>query len=69
MPDMGPGRYSIMSDILVVGNGILKLMGSLNPKASGRDGMLAHILKECSCELADILTVIFNQSLENKSNP
>lgn len=56
--------------IHVDSNGVRKLREKLNPnKASGLEGNNARILKECSGELADILSVIFGQSLQTGQVP
>ena len=70
LPDMGTSDFSSMSNISVDRNGVLKLLNKLNPnKASGPDNINARILKECSGELADILTIIFDLSLHTGEVP
>ncbi|KAL4229731.1 E3 ubiquitin-protein ligase sh3rf3 [Mactra antiquata] len=60
---MGPSRYLSMSDIHIDSNEVLKLLNGLNPdKMSGPYGVNASILKECSSELAEISSIIFNLS-------
>ena len=48
----------------------LKLLNGLNKhKASGPDGLSARVLKECSSEIAPILTLIYNESLAQDTVP
>ena len=59
-----------MPDIHIDSHGVKCLLDKLKPhKASGPDGIQARILKECSGELADTLSDIFNQSLSTGQVP
>ena len=59
-----------MEDIVVTNDGIEKLLHKTNPrKASGPDSVPGQILKECAVELAPILTLIFNTSLQQGTVP
>ena len=59
-----------MEDIEVDEAGIRKLLQKTNPrKATGPDSIPAHILKDCASELAPILTIIFNKSLQEGKVP
>ena len=52
-----------MGEITVDPNGVLKLLNNLKiHKASGPDGLIARVLKECSSEIAPILALIYNES-------
>ena len=59
-----------MGEITVDPKGALKLLNSLNiHKAPGPDGLSARVLKECSSEIAPILTLIYNESLAQGTVP
>ena len=59
-----------MEDFSVTVEGVEKLLHRSNPgKASGPDLIPARLLKECSEDLAPILTTIFNKSLQTGSVP
>ena len=59
-----------MSDIVVTIEGVKKLLDKSNPnKATGPDQIPAWILKECSAELAPILTLVLNESLKQCKVP
>ena len=62
--------YPDMEDIEVDKAGIRKLLQKTNPrKATGPDSIPARILKDCTSELAPILTIIFNKSLQEGKVP
>ena len=64
IPSKGTSPFTPMGEITVDPNGVLKLLNNLKiHKASGRDGLSARVLKECSSEIAPILALIFNKSL------
>ena len=45
-------------------------MNNLNiHKASGPDGLIARVLKECSSEISTMLALIFNESLAQGTVP
>ncbi|MCG8035226.1 MAG: reverse transcriptase family protein, partial [Candidatus Thiodiazotropha taylori] len=59
-----------MPEIDIQEEGIRKLLENINPKkAAGPDNVPARILKDCACELAPILTLIFRQSLSDGQVP
>ena len=59
-----------MGGITVDPKGVLKLLNGLNiHKAPGSDGLSARVLRECSSEIAPILTLIYNESLGQGSVP
>ena len=62
--------HSPMGEITVDPKGVLKLLNGLNiHKAPGLDGLSARVLKECSSEIAPILTLIYNESLAQGTVP
>ena len=59
-----------MNDIIINENGVKKCIERLNEKkASGPDKIPIKVLKQCSTELAPILTSIFQQSLSTGEIP
>ena len=57
------GEFPPMKDITFSQNGVMKLLGNLNPhKAMGPDNIPPMILKECATELAPAVTAIFQTS-------
>ena len=59
-----------MPDIVICGEGVLKLLKKINPqKASGPDMIPAPILKDLAEELAPILTKIFQKTLSGGEVP
>ena len=59
-----------MADITVSEEGVLKLLQQLNPnKASGPDAIPPSTLKELATEIAPIITVIFQRSLDSGKLP
>ena len=59
-----------MGEITVDPKGVLKLLNGLNiHEAPGPDGLSARVLKECSSEIAPILTLIYNESLAQGTAP
>ena len=59
-----------MPEIDISTNGILKLLGNLDPsKAAGPDKMRPLVLKELRGQIAPILKVIFQVSLEQGQVP
>ena len=65
IPDLGASPYRSLPKINVSGNGVKKLLENLNPrKAVGPDFVPTQILKEFKEDIAPILQVIFQQSLD-----
>ena len=61
---------ALAGEITVDPKGVLKLLNSLNIlKAPGPDGLSARLLKECSSEIAPILTLVYNESLAQGTVP
>ena len=59
-----------MEEIHIDEDGVRKLLQKTNPrKATGPDNIPACILKDCSSELAPILIIIFNKSLQEGTVP
>ena len=59
-----------IGEITVDPKGVLKLLNTLNiHKAHGPDGLSARVLKECSSEIAPILTLIYDESLAQGTVP
>ena len=66
----GTSPFTPMGEITVDPKGVLKLLNGLNiHKAPGPDGLNARVLKECSSEIAPILTLIYNESLAQGTVP
>jgi hypothetical protein len=70
MPNKGPSPHPVMPDIIVTAPGVHRQLSSLNVhKATGPDGLSAHILKETAEISAEILTTIYNKSLKSGEVP
>ena len=70
IPGKGASPFTPMGEITVDPKGVLKLLNSLYlHKAPGLDGLSARVLKECSPEIAPILTLIYNESLAQGTVP
>ena len=66
----GPSDYPETDNIIISESGVLKLLQNLNAhKAGGPDNIKPTILKELAGELAPILSIIFNKSLESGEIP
>ena len=64
IPSPSGKRFPSMPEISVSCPGVEKLLRQLNPnKAPGPDSIPARVLKECSNELAPLITILFNKSL------
>ena len=63
-------NISSIPDIVVSTKGVEKLLKNLNPnKATGPDGISPRVLKEFASEIAPILTIIFQASLDSGTIP
>ena len=70
IPSKGTSPFTAMGEITVDPKGVIKLLNNLNiHKAPGPDGLSARVLKECSSEIAPVLTYIFNESLAQGAVP
>ena len=59
-----------MPEIFITERGVFKLLQALNiSKAADPDGLRPRVLKELSSELAQILTLLFQASLNQQSLP
>ena len=59
-----------MRDIIITENGINKLLQNINiHKASGPDNIHGRILKECTTQIAPILTTLFSLSFKTGKIP
>ena len=64
------GSYPSAPELDITCAGIQKLLGKLNSnKASGPDNIKPKVLKELAPEIAPILTIILNKSLETGEIP
>ena len=65
IPNKGQSQHPQMRDIIITENGINKLLQNINiHKASGPDNIHGRILKECTTQIAPILTTLFSVSLK-----
>ena len=65
IPDPDGDPFPTMQPFTVIEEGVRKLLQKSNPrKASGPDMIPAWLLKECAEDLAPILAIIFNKSLQ-----
>ena len=69
-PSLGNSPHPSMPDIKVTESGVLKLLSNLNPnKAQGPDCLHPRLLKSLANEIAPILTVIFQHSIDTGDVP
>ena len=69
-PDPDGTPLPDMDNITVTEQGVKKLLQKSNPqKATGPDMIPARLLRECSEELAPILTIVFNRTLQTGCVP
>ena len=67
---MNPANRPSVQPITVNRKGVLKLLNDINPhKATGPDAIPGRLLKSLSDEVADILTMIFQASLDQGKIP
>ena len=70
LPEYTGKAYPDIPDIIIQPEGVAKLLHHIKPhKASGPDGLPCRILKELADEIAPVLTIIFNQSLQLGQTP
>ena len=70
IPDLGPSPHPSMKKITVTSKGVFLLLARMNPhKATGPDGISAQILKILAEEIAPILTLLFQASLDQGTVP
>ena len=66
LPSMPPSEIPDMPNITIDCNGVVKLLGQLNPsKANGPDQIPTRVLKEAAPAIAPYLCYIFQQSLDS----
>ena len=65
IPNKGPSLYETMPIITIDSKGIEKLLTNINPhKACGPDAIPARFLKETAKEIAPILQIIYQKSID-----
>ena len=70
IPKMKSANHPSVSPIMVNRKGVLKLLNDINPyKATGPDAIPGRLLKSLSDEVADILCMIFQASLDQGKTP
>ena len=70
IPDLGPSPHPTMENIKVTTRGVFLLLDRMNPhKATGPDGISAQILKVLAEEIAPILSLLFQASLDQGTVP
>ena len=70
LPSKWPSPFSAMRKIIVIRNGVTKLLRVLKPhKASGPDSIPTYILKVAADEISPVLTKIFQTSLDTDEVP
>ena len=70
LPSMPPSEIPNMPNITIDCNGVVKLLGQLNPsKANGPDQIPTRVLKEAAPAIAPYLYYIFQQSLDSGNVP
>ena len=63
-----PPAESVIDDIDIQQNGVLKLLKSVKPhKATGPEGVSARFLKEFSVQIAPALTLLYRNSLKQEA--
>ena len=67
---LGKPKYPIMKDIVIDPNGVLKLLLNLKvDKAAGPDNIKPIVLKELAHEILDVVSLIFQKSLNTGQIP
>ena len=70
LPDLVSKNIPSIPDIIVSTDGVEKLLKNLNPnKATGPDGISPRVLREFASEIAPILTIIFQTSIDSGTIP
>jgi hypothetical protein len=65
LPPVSPTIVESITNIMIQESGVLKLLQDLNiSKAPGPDALPNKVLKECAVELAPVVSMIFQSSLE-----
>jgi len=67
---LGKPKYPIMKDIVIDPNGVLKLLLNLKvDKAAGPDNIKPIVIKELAHEILDVVSLIFQKSLNTGQIP
>ena len=70
LPKMKPTNHPTVRPTVVNRKGVLKLLNDISPyKATGPDAIPGRLLKSLSDEVADILIMIFQASLDQGKKP
>ena len=70
MPYLGTSKYSVLPDITVYETGVRKLLGTVKPhKVTGPDSIPVRLLKDYAAEIAPVLTLIYQASLNQGTVP
>ncbi|KAI0221088.1 hypothetical protein LSAT2_027493 [Lamellibrachia satsuma] len=70
VPNLGTCKYSVLPDITVCETGMRKLLEAVKPhKATGPDAIPARVLKDYAAEIAPVLTLIYQSSLNQGTVP
>ena len=70
LPELNDSPFPKISHISISVDGVANLLHNLNPhKDTGPDGIPVYFLKECSIEIAPILTLIFQCSIQQGAMP
>ena len=70
VPNLGTRKYSVLPDITVCETGVRKLLEAVKPhKTTGPDAIPARLMKDCAAEIAPVLTIIYQASLDQGTVP
>ena len=70
MPNLGTCKYSFLPDITECETGVRKLLDAIKPhKATGPDVIPARLLKDYAAEIAPLLMLIYQASLDQGTVP
>ncbi len=70
IPSKGESSYPDLPQITITSNGVTKLLSNLKPhKASGPDSISARLLKEIAHQLAPVLNLLFQNSIDQGTLP
>ena len=69
VPNLGTCKYSVLPDITVCETGVRKLEAVKPHKATGPDAIPARLLKDYAAEIAPVLTLIYQSSLDQGTVP
>ena len=70
VPNLGTSKYTVLPDITVCETGVRKILEAVKPhKATGPDTIPARLLKDYAGEIAPVLTLIYQASLDQGTVP